>query len=192
MLEFIFYPFIIRAILVGSFLAVLLGVLGPFIITRKMSFMGDGIAHASLSGVAIALLLGWAPIPLTIILSILIAVFIYFLEKRTNISNDVAIAIIFTTGMSLGVILLSFYQGYQPELISYLFGNILTINNQDIISILIVGFFVLSSFLFFYRKILFSTIDPIGAYLSGIRVRNFDLLLYILTVISIVVSINLV
>jgi len=192
MLEFLQYPFMIRALVSGIFVSILLGWLGTFVVTRKMSFIGDGIAHASLSGIALAILLGWAPIPTAVVLASIIAIIIYFLEKKTNISSDMAIAIMLTTGMAIGIILLSFYQGYQPELMSYLFGNILAINSYDMFSILIIGFFVLLVLFIFYRKILFSTFDPIGAYLAGINIWIFDLLLYVSTAVVIILSIKLV
>lgn len=182
----------IRALLAGTFVSVLLGWLGTFVVTRKMSFIGDGVAHASLAGIALAVLLGWAPIPTAVVLAVVIAIIIYFLEKKTNISSDMAIAIMFTTGIAIGIILLHFYQGYQPELISYLFGNILTVNTLDLWSILIIGIFILFILSFFYRKMLFVTFDPSGAYLSGLNPWIYDLLLYISTAIAIVLSIKLV
>jgi zinc transport system permease protein len=185
------YPFMIRALISGVFIAVILGSLGVFVVIRKMSFIGDGIAHASLAGIALALLLGWAPIPVAVFFSAIIAALIYFFEKKTEISADMAIAIMFTTGMAVGIILLNFYQGYQPELISYLFGNILTINSYDLINIAVMGSLVLFSLLVFYRRILLSTFDPAGAYLSGLRPWVYDLLLYVATAISIVLSIKL-
>jgi len=192
MLEALQYPFMIRALVSGIFIAILLGWLGTFVVTRKMSLIGDGIAHASLAGIAFALLLGWAPIPVAIILSIIIAIFIYFLEKKTKISSDMAIAVVFTTGMAIGIILLHFYQGYQPELVSYLFGNILTINTYDLWNIIFVGSIILICLFIFYRKILFSTFDPIGAYLSGIKPWIYDLVLYISTAVAIILSIKLI
>lgn len=192
MLEVLQYPFMIRALISGIFVAVLLGWLGTFVVTRKMSLIGDGIAHASLAGIALALLLGWAPIPVTVIFSIFIAAFIYFLEKKTKISSDMAIAVMFTTGMAIGIILLHFYQGYQPELVSYLFGNILTINTYDLWNIIAAGSVILAGLFIFYRKILFSTFDPVGAYLSGIRPWIYDLILYISTAVAIILSIKLI
>ncbi len=192
MLEIFQYQFMVRAILAGSFVAVLLGWLGTFIIARKMSFMGDGIAHSSLAGIALALLLGWAPIPTAVMFAIVVAICIYLLESKTKISTDVAIGIMFTTGMAIGVILLHFYQGYQPELISYLFGNILTINNFDLWSIIITGAIVLILIILNYNKLVFTTFDREGAYLSGINPWIYDLLLYIITAVSIVLSIKLV
>lgn len=192
MLEALQYPFMMRALVSGIFIAILLGWLGTFVVTRKMSLMGDGIAHASLAGIALALLFGWAPIPVAAILSVFIASFIYFLEKKTKISSDMAIAVMFTTGMAIGIILLHFYQGYQPELVSYLFGNILTINNNDLWNIIAIGSIILICLFVFYRKILFSTFDPVGAYLSGIKPWVYDLILYISTAVAIVLSIKLI
>ncbi len=181
-----------RALVAGVFVAVLLGWLGTFIVTRKMSLIGDGIAHASLAGIALALLVGWTPIPTATIISIFIACLIYFLEKKTNISSDMAIAVVFTTGMAVGIILLHFYQGYQPELVSYLFGNILTINIDDLWNIITIGLIILICLFIFYRKILFSTLDPIGAYLSGLKPWVYDLMLYISTAVTIILSIKLI
>lgn len=192
MLEALQYPFMMRALVSGIFVAVLLGWLGTFVVTRKMSLIGDGIAHASLAGIALALLLGWAPIPVATILSMFIAAFIYFLEKKTKISSDMAIALMFTTGMAVGIILLHFYQGYQPELVSYLFGNILTINTYDLWNIVVIGTIILFLLFIFYRKILFSTFDPVGAYLSGIKPWIYDLILYVSTAVAIVLSIKLI
>jgi len=192
MLEFLQYPFMIRALLAGSLVSIILGWLGTFVVTRKMSFIGDGIAHASLAGIALAVLVGWAPIPTAVVLAMIIAVIIYFLEKKTNISGDMAFALMFTTGIAIGIILLHFYQGYQPELISYLFGNILTVNTFDLWSILLMGIFILVILSIFYRKMLFSTFDPSGAYLSGLNPWIYDLLLYVSTAIAIVLSIKLI
>ena len=103
-----------------------------------------------------------------------------------------AIAVIFTTGMAIGIILLNFYQGYQPELVSYLFGNILTINTYDLWNIVSIGSVILVCLFIFYRQILFSTFDPVGAYLSGIKPWVYDLILYMSTAVAIVLSIKLV
>lgn len=191
-MEIFEYQFMVRALIAGAFISVLLGWLGTFIVTRKMSFIGEGIAHASLSGIALALLLNLAPIPTAVFISAIIAGLIYFLEKKTKISPDMAIAIIFTTGMAIGIILLNFYQGYAPELISYLFGNILTINSYDLWSIIFIGIMVLALLAAFYRQLLFAAFDPVGAYLSGLSPWVYDLALYIITAITIVLSIKLI
>lgn len=182
----------LRALLAGSFVAILLGWLGTFMVTRKMSFMGDGIAHSSLAGIALALLVGWAPIPTAVILAIGIAIGIYILENKTNITSDMAIGMMLATGMAIGIILLNFYPGYQPELISFLFGNILTINTQDLQLTLGIGSIILFILAFYYHKLVFTTFDREGAYLSGLNPWKYDILLYVMSAIGIVLSIKLV
>lgn len=192
MLEIFQHPFMLRALYSGLMVAVILGWLGTFVIVRKLSFIGEGIAHASLIGIAGALLLSIAPLPITIISTIFIAVGIYFLEKKTNISGDTAIAIVFTTCLAIGIILLNFYQGYQPELISYLFGNILTISSFDVNSIITFSLLIIFLLSIFYKQFLFTTLDPTGAKLAGLRTDLYDLLLYVILAVAIVLSIKIV
>jgi zinc transport system permease protein len=192
MLEIFQYSFMLRALYAGLMVAVVLGWLGTFVVVRKLSFIGEGIAHASLVGIAAALLLVVSPLPVTILATILIAIGIYFLQKKTNISGDMAIAIVFTSCLALGIILLHFYQGYQPELISYLFGNILTISQFDVFNILGFGALIILLLTFLHKQILFTTLDPIGAKLAGLRTDIYDLLLYVILAVAIVLSIKIV
>ncbi len=192
MLEIFQYPFMLRALYSGLMVAIVLGWLGTFVIVRKLSFIGEGIAHASLVGIAGALLLSFSPLPVTIISTIFIAIGIYFLEKKTNISGDMAIAIVFTSCLALGIILLNFYQGYQPELISYLFGNILTISQFDVVNILIFSILIILILSLLHKQFLFTTLDPIGAKLAGLRTDLYDLLLYVILAVAIVLSIKIV
>ncbi len=191
-LEFLAYPFMVRALLAGALVALMLGWLGVFVTVRHMSFIGDGLAHASLAGIALAVLLGWAPLPTAVLSSVLVAIAIFFLEKKAKLTSDMAIAIMFSSGLALGVILLSFYKGYQPELISYLFGNILTVNAVDLRSIALSAFVVLATALLFHKRLLFSTIDPEGAHFAGLSPWKYELLLYVLMAAVVVLSIKLV
>lgn len=192
MLEILQQPFMVRALLAGIIIAVLLGWLGVYVVTRKLSFIGDGIAHASLAGVAASILLGLDTLPVTIALSGVLAFAIFYLEKRVKISGDSAIAIIFTSMMALGVLILHFHDGYLPELSSFLFGNILIIKPSDVVAIAIFGAIIFTLLLFFNKKILFSTVDPIGAKLSGINTNLITLFLYISIAISVVLAIKAV
>lgn len=192
MLEFLDYPFMTRAIMSGSAVALVLGFLGTFIVTRGLSFIGDGLAHASLLGVALAILLGWAPLPTAMISAVILAILIYFLERKTSVSGDMAIAIIFTTGMALGLILLHYYKGYQPELMSYLFGNILAISRFDMFFIILASLTIIAILTIFFRLFLFATFDPVGAYLAGKKPQLFDLLLYVMAAVAIISGIKLV
>ena len=192
MFEFLEYSFMLRALIAGSAVALVLAWLGTFIVTRKLSFIGDGLAHASLAGIALAILLGLAPLPTASVVALILAVVIYFLERRANLSGDMAIAIIFTTGMALGLILLHYYEGYQPELMSYLFGNILAISNFDFYFIISASLLILAILASLNRLLLFATFDPIGAYLAGKKPWLYDLILYMISALAIIISIKLV
>jgi len=182
----------VRALLAGSVVALVLGWLGTFIVTRKMSFIGDGLAHASLAGIALAILVGWAPLPTAVLVAVILAIVIYYLEKKTDISGDMAIAIIFTTGMAIGLVMLHYFEGYQPELMSYLFGNILAISQFDFYFISLSSIVLLALLFIFHRLFLFATFDPIGAHLAGKKPWFYDLLLYVMSAVAIISSIKLV
>lgn len=189
-LEMFTLPFMQRAFIAGLVSALLLGSLGVYVISREMSFAGDGIAHASLAGIALALLFGWAPIPIALIVGVIVAVSVYAIEKNTVVSRDAAIGILFTTGMSIGIVLLQFHDGFQPELISFLFGNILTVSTTDVLLIFAIGALILFLIHVYRSRLTFSTIDPEGAFLAGVHPNTMDLFLYIVLAISIILSIK--
>jgi ABC-type Mn2+/Zn2+ transport system permease subunit len=111
MLEILQYPFMQRALLGGLILALLLSFMGVFVVLRRMAFFGDGIAHASLAGIAIGLLVSYNPLIVAIILSVILAIIIFYLERKTSLSSDVIIGILFTASMALGIIFISWKSG---------------------------------------------------------------------------------
>jgi len=190
MLEILQIPFMQRALIVGVILAFLLAVLGVFVVLRKMSFFADGIAHSSLAGVAIAILFAWNSLVVAVLVAVFFSVLIFFLEKRFKFSSDLAIGIIFTTGLSLGVILMSQTPGYQPELMSYLFGNILAIRSAEVWWIL--GFaVVILGFVFWKKKALtLFSLNSDLARVSGLKVDLLQLSLYVALSVAVVLSIK--
>lgn len=192
MLELFIYPFMQRALISGAIVSLVLGWLGTFIVSRKMSFIGDGIAHASLGGIALAIVVGLAPLPTALVFGVLLALILFFLEKKTKLNQDTAIGLMFTTSMAIGIILMHFHAGYQPELISYLFGNILAINTSDVWIIGGIGIAVLIVLSIFNRQLTFITFDKDGAYLSGINPMRYDLSFYIITSLAIIASVKLI
>lgn len=190
MFEIFHYPFMQRAFLAGILLAGLLAYLGVFVVLRKMAFFSDGMAHASLAGVAGGILLSVNPLVAALVASFIFAVGMFFLEKKTHLSSDAAIGLLFTSGMALGVLLLSFKSGYQPELIGFLFGNILTIGRSDLmitfaLSVLIGGFLIANG-----RRMTLLALDREAAYLSGINPDFFQLALYVILAVSVVLGIK--
>lgn len=185
-------PFMQRALAGGAIVAVLLGWLSVYITSRKMSFVGAGVAHASLGSIALAILLGLPPLPVALVLGIVFALLLYWAEHKTSLSQDTVIGILFAAGMAVGIILLSFNRGYTPELTSFLFGNILSVTNIDLWIAAILGAATITLLSLFRRQFTFLTIDPVGAKVSGVHTAVFDIGLYILTAVAVVLSLNLV
>lgn len=191
MVEMFQLPFMQRALLAGVVLAAILAYLGIFVVLRKMSFFSDGVAHASLAGVAIGIMVSVNPLITALLVGLLVAVSLTVLERTTKLSSDSIIGLLFTAGMAFGVLLLSFKSGYQPELISFLFGNILAIRNTELILMVALLFVVLVFLVTQQRKLLLMSIDPNLAKVSGISPVKYQLLMNIFLAVSVVLGIKL-
>ena len=190
MVELLQLPFMQRALLAGLVLGILLAYLGIFVTLRKMAFFSDGIAHAALAGAAIGLLTRFSPLLSALAFSVLLAALIYWLERKSSLSSDAIIGILFTSGMALGVVLISLRQGYQPELIGYLFGNILAIRRLDLALIIGLSLLVMAFILIHRRKLTLLALDREMAYMAGFNPDLYQQLLYIMLACSLVLGIR--
>ncbi len=190
MAEMLQLPFMQRAILAGLVLGVLLAYMGIFVALRKMAFFSDGIAHAALAGAAIGLLTRFSPLISALVFSMFLAALIYWLEKKSSLSSDAIIGILFTSGMALGVVLISLRQGYQPELLGYLFGNILAIRRQDLVLIIVMAALIMAFILSHKRKLTLLALDREMAYMAGINPDLYQLLLYLMLACALVLGIR--
>jgi ABC-type Mn2+/Zn2+ transport system permease subunit len=155
-----------------------------------MAFFSDGIAPAALAGAAIGLLTRFSPLISALIFSMLLAALIYWLEKKSSLSSDAIIGIMFTSGMALGVVLISLRPGYQPELISYLFGNILAIRRIDLAMIIVLAAVILAFIFSHKRKLTLLALDREMACMAGINPDHYELLLYIMLACALVLGIR--
>jgi zinc transport system permease protein len=189
--ELLSQPFVQRAMLAGIFSGALLAILGIFVALRKMAFFSDGIAHTSLAGVAVALLLGQQPLVWAVGVGVVFAVLIYLLEKKTDIAPDSLIGILFTSSLALGVVLMHFKHGYQPDLLSFLFGNILTIRSSELRVIVpvsaAIGFFIVAS----YRKYLFICLNEELSRIAGMWPELHKIGLYIMLAVASILAIKM-
>lgn len=176
--EMLSQPFMLRAFAAGIALALLLASLGIFVTIRKMAFFGDGIAHSSLAGIAIAVLAGLSPLPVALAWGIAIALLIYWLERSTRLPSDTLIGILFTASMALGVVLMSRTQGYQPELVSFLFGSILAIRTADLFLIAIASFAILLWIARSFKHLAYMSLSEEAAAVAGVPVRRQTIILY--------------
>ena len=191
MKEILTFPFMQHALLAGAIASFFLSLFGVFVTLKRLSFFGDGIAHASLSGIALGVLIGVNPLWLALIVALFFATGIYFLEKKTPIPVDAIIGLIFSGGMAIGILLMSFKRGYQPELIGYLFGNILTISKQDLLITIFLGSLIILFLLLFQRSLALTILDEEEASLCGIKVNLLEFLFYIALAITIVLGLKL-
>jgi zinc transport system permease protein len=125
-----------------------------------------------------------------LIFSMLLASLIYWLEKKSSLSSDSIIGILFTSGMALGIILISLRRGYQPELIGYLFGNILAIRRQDLALIVVISLLIMAFILTQKRKLTLLALDREMAYMAGVNPDFYQLLLYIMLAAALVLGIR--
>ncbi|OGM00551.1 hypothetical protein A2480_02425 [Candidatus Uhrbacteria bacterium RIFOXYC2_FULL_47_19] len=191
MLEILHFPFMQRALLAGAMLALILSILGIFVTVRRMAFFGDGIAHASLAGIAIALLVGVSPLPIALAWAAVVALAVWWLERSTKLSSDTLIGILFTASMALGVVLMSFTRGYQPELVSFLFGSILSVRAIDLTYILIIGVIILAWLLLSFRQLTYMSLSEDQAIVSGVPVRLQTIILYVALALATVLGVKI-
>lgn len=191
MLEMFGLVFMQKAFIAGFLLALVLSFLGVFVTLKRVSFFGDGIAHASLAGIALGIITGFSPFVVALLIGVLFGAGVYLLEHRTKLPSDTIIGILFTTGMAVGVILLSLQAGYQPDLISFLFGNILAIQTSDLFIIGSVGGAIFIYFLLMYRRYALLIFDPDEAWLKGLPVQVLDFIFYVVLALAVVLGVKL-
>jgi zinc transport system permease protein len=171
-------PFMLRALAAGLVVAALSGALGVLVGARKLAFFGDGISHASLAGIAVAVLAGWAPLPVAIAWGTAVALGIWKLERSTKLPADSLIGVFFTASLSLGVILLSFAQGYRPELLSYLFGTVLAVREADLVATSAIALAVAAWLAWRWRGLAFAAVAEDSARAAGVPVDRDTACLY--------------
>lgn len=191
MLELFQLEFMQRALIAGIILAPLLSVLGSFATVRKMAFFADGIAHASLLGVALALLVGVMPFGGALVVGFVFGIMVFVLEKYSSIASDAVIGILFTTGLALGVIVLSLQPGYQPDLVSFLFGNVLSVTWENVWIILGLSIGILGVVGLFFRQLTLASFSEELAWVSGINTSVLNLVFYILLSVAVVLGVKL-
>lgn len=189
MFELLSYHFFTNALLTAVLTSISCGIIGTYIVSKRLVFISGGITHTSFGGIGMGYFLGMNPILGAAIFSILSALGIEYMSKKTEVREDSAIAILWSFGMAIGIIFIFLTPGYAPNLMTYLFGSILTVTNLDLILSLGVTLLVMLFFLLFYKTILFISFDPDFAKARQIKV---DLMNYILmTLIALTIVINI-
>jgi zinc transport system permease protein len=181
-----------RALISGIAIAILCSVVGLFLVLRRYSLFGDAIAHSSFGGIALGLLIGIYPLWTAYGVSIVSALIITKLKDRYNISGDASIAVLLSSGIAIGLVIIGFSGGFTIDIFSFLFGSILLVSVDDTVLILSLTGIILIVILLLYRQILYSTFNEEQAKVSGIPVEKMNYLIVFMAGITVVTSIQLV
>ncbi len=190
--EFLNYGFFIRALLAGTLVGFLAANLGVFVVLKRMTFFSDAIAHSSLTGIALGLLIGVNPLLGAVVFSILVALAISSLARRKTVSMDTLIGVFFSTALALGVIVIGGLKGYRVDLFGYLFGDILGVSGQDLWLVLGLTAVATAAIVFFFRTWTKVAFHPDLARVEGIDVELMDRVFLCLLALVIALGIKLV
>ncbi|MCX7857330.1 MAG: metal ABC transporter permease [Deltaproteobacteria bacterium] len=192
MVELIKEPFVTRAITCGLLISILLSGLGLFLVLRRLSLIGDGLAHVSFGGISLGILLERSPFYIAIPICVFASVGILKVRKVAKMYPDAAIGIVSSLGIASGAILSSLKGGFNVEILSYLFGSILSVTTEDmVLSLIFMVIFLAYTFLF-YNDLVSSAFDEELAYAEGVDVEKINTVLSVFTAITIVLGIKVV
>ena len=191
-MEILSYSFFQNALLGVLFVSIAAGIIGTYVVSRRMVFITGGITHACFGGLGLGFFLGINPIAMAAVFAIAAATGVEWMATRQNVRQDSAIGVIWALGMALGTLFIFLSPGYVPELTSFLFGNVLTITSTDIILFAAYLVVLLAFFAVFYPQILLCAFDPDFAATRRLRVSAINLAMTIMIAICIVLTIRLI
>ena len=191
-LEIFAYGFIQRALVSGIAIALLCSVVGLFLVLRRYSLFGDAIAHSSFGGIAAGLLIGIYPMWTAYLISLISALIITRIKQKVDISGEASVAVLLSSGIAVGLILISLSGGFNVDIFSFLFGSILLVSVENTIQILGLTGSILIVILLLYRELIYSTFNEEQAKVSGIPVEKINYLIVFIAGITVVTSIQLV
>ncbi|MGY4676163.1 zinc ABC transporter permease subunit ZnuB [Pasteurella sp. P03HT] len=186
------FDILFPAWLTGLLLSCITAPLGAFVVWRKMAYFGDTLAHSALLGVALGIFLDINPYLSIVILTLILAIAMVWLEGKTQFSIDTLLGIIAHSCLSLGVVTVGLLQNVRVDLMAYLFGDLLALHYDDLIIIGIGVIIVLCTLLYFWQPLLSTTVSPELAQVEGINVKKMRFILMLLTALTIALSMKFV
>ncbi len=192
MIELFQYEFMRNAIIAALLTSIACGIVGTYVVIRRIAFISGGIAHAAFGGIGIGYWLGINPIITLLPFSILSAIGIAVINQKKHIQEDILIGVFWSMGMALGIILIGLTPGYAPDLFSYLFGNILTVPFSDIVLMCILDIIIIATVYSLYKEFMAIAFDEEFAEISGIKTNILDIILLSLIAITVVMLVKVV
>jgi zinc transport system permease protein len=186
------FGFMQNAIISGIAISLICSTVGLFLVLRKYSLFGDALAHSAFGGVALGLFLGVYPLWAAYVVSILSALALTKIRQKFDISGDAIIAILLSSGIAIGIVLISLSGGFSIDIFSFLFGSILLVSTENVIMVLGLCAAILIILITGYRKFMYITFSEEQAQVSGIPVQKLNYLLIAIAGITVVTSMQLV
>ena len=190
-IEMLSYPFMTRAFLVGSLVALCSALLGVSLVLKRYSMIGDGLSHVGFGAMAIAAAMNAAPLTVAIPVVIVAAILLLRISGNAKIKGDAAIALISTTSLAVGVMVISLTTGMNTDVYNYMFGSILAMSAEDVKLSLVLSVFVLILFIVFYHKIFAITFDETFDRATGVKAAVYKTLIAVLTAVTIVLGMRM-
>ena len=186
------YPFVWYALIVGVLIALCSSLLGVTLVLKRFSFIGDGLSHVAFGAMAIASVLNFTNNMLFVMpVTVICAVLLLRTGQSTKIKGDAAIALISTTSLAVGVMVISLTTGMNTDVYNYMFGSILAMSAEDVKLSLVLSVFVLILFIVFYHKIFAITFDETFARATGVKAGVYNTLIAVLTAVTIVLGMRM-
>ena len=186
-MEMMSYPFMVRAFLVGSLVALCSALLGVSLVLKRYSMIGDGLSHVGFGALAIAAALNMAPLAVAIPVVVVAAVLLLRISGSSKIKGDAAIALISTGALAIGIMVISMTTGMNTDVYNYMFG----MSGEDVQFSILLSAAVLILYLFFYNKIFAITFDETFARATGVRANLYNTLIAVLTAVTIVLGMRM-
>ena len=192
MFDFLEYGFMTRALIAGTVAGLLCPAIGVFLVLRRYSLMADSLAHISLAGIALGLVLGVYPLATALVVAVIAAVLMEWLRSERNLYSEATLAMFMATGLALALILLSLNRGLNANLFSYLFGSIIAVSWVDVASIVGLGLVVAVLIMLFYKELVFISFDEESARVGGLPVRALNMLLVVMAAVTVSIAMRVV
>ncbi|MHC1604459.1 MAG: metal ABC transporter permease [Candidatus Methanofastidiosia archaeon] len=192
MIELFHYEFMRNALLAGTLASVICGIIGVYVVLKRIVFISGGIAHSSFGGIGLGYLLGINPMITTLLFSLLSALCIGAIKQKIKLHEDTTIGILWATGMALGIIFIGLSKGYAPDLFGYLFGNILAVSSSDLTIMFGLSIFIILIVALFFKEFLVLSFDEEFGKTVGVPTEYVYFLLLCLIALTVVILIKIV
>ncbi len=189
--EMLSYSFMVRAVIVGILISLCAALLGVSLVLKRYSMIGDGLSHVGFGALALATVLNAAPLSIAIPVVIIAAFMLLRMSENSKLNGDAAIALIATSSLAIGVLAISLTTGVNTDIFNYMFGSILTMRKSDVYLSIALSVIVISLFIVFYNKIFAVTFDESFAKATGTNVEAYNILIAVLTAITIVLGMRM-